>query len=297
MKYLDKFYEGVSQEEIRNFQQFKETHQRKQLDYNGLLVEYLCCGQGEKTILFPPGGFGILPPEYGFRSIMHFEKKYKVIAPDVPGVRYLDEAIDILNRILDVEGIDKVIVVGGSGAGITAQAYFKRNFARVEALVLYNTFSPKQERNKRAGLWIVRIFPGFILRPLFMKKLSRLAAAEIPPEAEERIGFNVALLKEMFSTKFNKKAILSALKLVFEFNEKDAYKLEDFKEWKGKVLIITAEDDFYFKDTEDFMKNLPNTELYKFPKGVGHMAPLIHPDEFFGKIDRFMESPAAQGAY
>jgi pimeloyl-ACP methyl ester carboxylesterase len=151
-----------------------------------------------------------------------------------------------------------------------------------------NTFGPKKERNKRAGLWIIRIFPGFILRPLFMKKLSRLAAADIPPEAEERVGFNVALLKEMFSTKFNKKAMLSALKLVFEFNERDAYKLEDFKEWKGKVLVITAEDDPYFKDTDDLMKNLPNTELYTFPKGVGHMAPLIHPDKFFGKIDEFL---------
>lgn len=287
-KAFDKFYEGVSQEEIRNFQQFKETHQRKQLDYNGQRVEYLCCGQGEKTILLPPGGFGILPPEYGFRSITHFEKKYKVIAPDVTRVRHLDEAIDILNRILDAEKIDTVIVVGGSGAGITAQSYFKRNFTRVEAVVLYNTLSPKKERNKPARLWIIRIFPGFILRLLFMKTLSRLASAEIPPEAEARVGFNVALLKEMFITKFNKKAMLSALKLGFEFNEKDAYKREDFKEWKGKVLVITAEDDPYFKDTDDLMKNLPNTELYTFPKGVGHMAPLIHPDKFFGLIDQFL---------
>lgn len=287
-KSLDKFYQGVSQAEIRNFQQFKKTHQRKQLIYNGQTVEYLSCGQGEKTILLPPGGFGILPPEYGFRSITHFEKNYKVIAPDVSRVRCLDEAIDILNRILDAEGIDTIIVVGGSGAGITAQSYFKRNFTRIEAMVLYNTFGPKKERNKQAGLWIVRLFPGFILRPLFMKKLSRLAAAEIPPEAEERMGFNVALLKEMFSTKFNKRAMLSALKLAFEFNEKDAYNLEDFKGWKGKVLVITAEDDSYFKDTDDLMKNLPNAELYSFPKGVAHMAPLIHPDKFFGLIDQFL---------
>ena len=288
MNSLNKFYERVSQEEIRNFQQFKETHQRKQMDYNGQRVEYLSCGQGERTILLPPGGFGILPPEYGFRSIMHFEKNYKVIAPDVSRVRHMDEAIDILNRILDAEGIDTVIIVGGSGAGITAQGYFKRNFTRVKALVVYNTFGPKEERNKRAGLWIIRIFPGIILRPLFMKKLNRLASIEIPPEAEDRVRFNVALLKEMFSTKFNKKTMLSALKLAFEFNKKDTYKLEDFKEWQGKVLVITAEDDPYFKDTDDLMKNLPNAEKYTFPKGVGHLAPLIHPDKFFGMIEKFL---------
>jgi pimeloyl-ACP methyl ester carboxylesterase len=293
-KSLAKFYQGVSAEEIQNFQQFKETHQRKQLDYNLQKVEYLSCGQGERTILLPPGGFGILPPEYGFRSIEHFEKNYKVIAPDVSLVRHLDEAIDILNRILEAEGIETVIVVGGSGAGITAQSYFKRNFTRVEAMVLYNTPSPKKERNKPAGLWIIRIFPGFILRPLFMKKMNRLASAEIPSDAEARFGFNLALLKEMFSTKFNKKAMLSALKLAFEFNEKDTYKLEDFKEWKGKVLVISAEDDPYFKDTDDLVKNLPNTETYTFPKGVGHMAPLVHPDKFFGLIDKFLQYPLSE---
>ena len=77
-KSLDKFYQGVSQEEIRNFQQFKETHKRKRLEYNGHGVEYVSCGQGEKTILLPPGGFGILPPEFGFRSMMHFEKVYDI---------------------------------------------------------------------------------------------------------------------------------------------------------------------------------------------------------------------------
>jgi hypothetical protein len=37
---------------------------------------------------------------------------------------------------------------------------------------------------------------GFRQRSLFIKKLGRLASAEIPPEAKERMGFNVALLKK-----------------------------------------------------------------------------------------------------
>ncbi|MFC2155007.1 alpha/beta fold hydrolase [Acidobacteriota bacterium] len=284
-----KFYDGVSREEIQNFQKFMRTHQRKRLEYKGQWMEYLSCGKGEKTIFLPPGGFGILPPEYSFRSITHFEKKYKVIAPDVPDVSTLDEVSEALNRILDAEGSGPVIVVGGSGAGITAQSFFKRNFDRVEKMVLYNTFDPKKERNKRGGLWMIRLFPTFILRLLFMKKLSRLAAADIPPDAEARFAFNIALLKEMFSEKFTKSAFLAALKLAFEFNETDSYNLADFKEWRGSVLVITAEDETYFKDVADLTKNLSNVELYTFPKGVGHMAPLIFPEQFYGIIDQFLE--------
>ncbi len=53
-------------------------------------------------------------------------------------------------------------------------------------------------------------------------------------------------------------------------------------------MVITEEDDPYFKDTDDLKKNLSNTETYTFPKGVGHLAPLIHPDKFFGFLDDFL---------
>jgi pimeloyl-ACP methyl ester carboxylesterase len=284
----NKFYQGVSQKEIEKYREFTQTHQRKRLNRNGQEVEYLAGGKGDMTILLPPGGFGILPPEYGFRSILHFEQNYKVIAPDVRGVSSLDEVCELLNRILDAEGVGKVIPVGGSGAGISAQSYFKRNFARVQALVLYNTVAPKDKQKKNRLLQLIPLLPGFILRALFIKKADKLLEAEIPAEAQDRVRFSAALLKEMFFTGFNKKELLFSLKLATQFLETDGYKVEDFKDWKGKVLVITAEDDPGFKDAEDLVKNLPHSRLYTFPKGSGHLAPLIYPGKFFGLIDDFL---------
>jgi pimeloyl-ACP methyl ester carboxylesterase len=125
---------------------------------------------------------------------------------------------------------------------------------------------------------------------IFIKKADKLLEAEIPGEAQDRFRFNAALLKEMISSGFNKKELLSSFKLAFQFNETDRYKLEDFEGWDGKVLVITAEDDPYFKDAEDLIKNLPHTRLYTFPKGTGHLAPLIDPGTFFGLIEEFLES-------
>jgi len=289
-KTINEYYKDVSKEELEKFQHFLKTHTLKKIDFNGQRIEYYNCGKGEKTIFLTPGGMGILPPEYGFRYIMKLEKDFKVIAPAIPEVKSLDEFSDVLNRILENEGIEKIIVMGGSGGGIFSQPYFARNFDRIEAMILTNTFGPKKERNKKLGFKLLRLFPSFLLKALFKKKGEKLALADIPLEAKAKICFSMALFNEIISKRFDKKLLVSQMKLFLEFNEKDNYKLEDFMQWKGKVLIITCEDDPGFTDVDYLMKNLPNTEVYTFPKGLKHMAPIIQPDKYWGIIYEFLGS-------
>ena len=289
-KTINKYYKDVSKEELKKFQHFLKTHTLKKIDSNGQGIEYYSSGRGEKTILLTPGGMGILPPEYGFRYILKLEKDFRVIAPAIPEVKSLDEYSDVLNRILENEEIEKIIIIGSSGGGIFSQPYFMRNFNRVEAMILTNTFGPKKERNNKLVFKLLRLFPAFFLKALFKKKGKKLASVDIPPEAKAKIGFSMALFNEILSKSFDKKLLLSQMELFFEFNEKDSYKFEDFKQWKGKVLIITCEDDPGFIDVDYLMKNLPNTELFTFPKGLKHMAPVIQPDKYWRIIYKFLGS-------
>jgi len=289
-KTINKYYKDVSKEELKKFQHFLKTHTLKKIDSNGQSIKYYSSGKGEKTILLTPGGMGILPPEYGFRYILKLEKDYKVIAPEIPDAKSLDEFSNILNLILENEGIGKLVMMGSSGGGIFSQPYFIRNFNRVEAMILTNALGPKKERNKKLGFILLRLSPSFLLKSLLKKEGNKLALADIPLEVKEKIGFSMALFNEMISKRFNKELLLSQMKLFFEFNEKENYKLEDFKQWKGKVLIITSEDDPGFKDVDYLMRNLPNTELFTFPKGLKHMASIIQPDKYWGIIYKFLES-------
>ncbi len=287
---FDKYYKNVSKEEVRVFRDFLDSHPLKQLEFNGQTVEYYCCGKGERTIFFAPGGMGILPPEIGFRYILEFEKKFKVIAPCISNAGGLDELSDQFNRILDTEGTDNVVVTGTSGAGIFAQSYFKRSFERIDALILTNTIAPSAERNKKIALRILRLMPVFLLKILFKKKRKAFTAPGIPPELKEKFAFSGALFNEIISEQFNKKMLLSQLKLVFEFNEKDNYKPGDFEHWKGKVLIVTAEDDPGYKDVDSLLANHPGSESYTFPKGSGgHLAPSFHMETYFSIIEKFLE--------
>jgi hypothetical protein len=100
----------------------------------------------------------------------------------------------------------------------------------------------------------------------------------------------------MIAVYWSKENMLNILKLAFAFNERDAYTRDSFPGWRGKVLNITSEDDEYYPDIEFLMKNLPETEIFKFQTGFGHVAPQIHRDEFYGVIKGFVsrldEGPA-----
>ena len=76
--------------------------------------------------------------------------------------------------------------------------------------------------------------------------------------------------------------------MAFKFNETGGYKKEDFKDWQGKVLIITCEDDPGFKDLEYFKNNLPNTQFHIFPKGLKHMAHIIEMEKFYNIMEEFL---------
>jgi pimeloyl-ACP methyl ester carboxylesterase len=288
-KTINSFYQDISKEEIDRYQSFLENHAKKRTTFGTIDIEYYSCGKGEKAILLPPGGMAILPPEFGFRSILHFERNYRVIALDVKQARSIGDICDAINHVLKTEKIKKVIVVGGSGAGFFAQAYFKREFSRVEAMILFNTIAPKKERNKKSSIWIVKILPDSLLKFLFKKKAKKLLQAKVPSQAVARVRFYGALLNEMVSKRFSKQVFLPVLKLAMEFNETGGYTREDFEGWQGQVLLITCEDDPGFKDIEYLKKNLPQTQLYTFPKGLKHMAHIVEMDKFFKVMEEFLD--------
>jgi pimeloyl-ACP methyl ester carboxylesterase len=288
-KTYEKYFKDVPENELETFRHFLVTHPSKHIELDGQRVRYLSSGQGDGTVLLPPGGGGgIFPPELGFRSILNFEQDYRVIAPGSAVVRTLDELSAVLNLILQAEGIENVIVVGGSGAGITAQTYFKRNASRVEAMILYNTLAPRRERNKNWARWMLRVLPASTTAAIAKKRLATLFPSDVPDEAKGRIALTRAFLSAVTSEAFNKKVLLSFVDLVFEFNESDGYSLNDFKNWSGKTLIMTCENDPGFEDTDYLTKNLPNTSLYTFPKEQGHLAPLIHIERFNQIVKDFL---------
>ncbi len=284
---IRKYFDGVSEKELRRFQDFLATHPLKHTDFKGKPISYICCGKGEKTMLTFSGGHS--GPWAIYSSVLGFEEEFRIVVVDFSSCDNLDDFCLCVNHVLGLEGIDRVCVTGQSLTGMFAQAYFRRNMARVEALVLTNTPAPKKDRNKKAALAIFRIFPFFLLKPLLKRSLVRLGKIDaiISPEIEDRLRFRMALLRHDMDREASKKTLLDLIRMLFEFNEKDAAPTENFDRWPGKVLIVTSDDEPYREDVKLLLAIYPNAELYSFPAGGRHAAPLINMEKFQGLIRDF----------
>lgn len=285
---IRKYFDGVSEKELRRFQDFLATHPLKHTNFKGKSISYICCGKGEKTMLTFSGGHS--GPWAIYSSLLEFEKEFRVVVADFSSCGNLDDFCLCVNHVLGLEGIDRVCVTGQSLSGMFAQAYFRRNMDRVEAMVLTNTPAPKKARNKKAALTIFRIFPFFLLKPLLKRSLTRLGKidATVSPEIKDRLLFRMALLRHDIEREASKKSLLDLICMLFEFNEKDAAPMENFDQWPGKVLIVTSDDEPYREDVKLLMTLYPNAELFSFPAGWRHAAPLINMEKFQGLIRDFL---------
>jgi pimeloyl-ACP methyl ester carboxylesterase len=234
------------------------------------------------------GGWG--GPELLFDTILGFEEDHRVVVVDVSPFADLDEMSAGVNRVLEAEGIDRVIVMGQSLSGLIAQSYFRRNPRRVIALVLTNTLAPRKERSKKWALGIVNALPLWLIKALIRKKVPRLmeTATELPDDARNHLRFRGALVAAMIDTYFTKAGITNVLKLALAFNEKDGYSPGEFGDWPGRVLLVTSPDDPYHEDMALLERSLPRAAVFTLPSGFKHVAPQVHRDEFHAAIRRFI---------
>ncbi len=287
-KTIEKYFDGISMKELQRFQDFLATHPLKHTNFKGKSIPYCICGEGKKTMLTFSGGHS--GPWAIYSSVLGFEREFRMVVVDFSSCDNLDDFNQSVNHVLGLEGIDRVCVTGQSLTGMFAQSYFRRNVDRVEAMVLTNTLAPKKERNKKAALIVFRIFPSFLLKPLLNKKLSQVGKIDAPIslEVEERLRFRMALLRHDMERVASKKTLLGVVRMLFEFNEKDSAPLENIERWPGKVLVVTSEDEPYRKDVEFLMSHYPHAELFSFPAGWRHAAPLIHMEKFQSLIRDFL---------
>ncbi|MBM3312922.1 MAG: alpha/beta hydrolase, partial [Candidatus Aminicenantes bacterium] len=281
------FLRKVSPAESERFQAFLSSHEERRLEADGRTIPYYACGAGRKTLLTFAGGWGGI--ELAYETVLGFEPRNRVVVVDVSAFDDPETMGRGVNRVLDAEGVGRVVVVGQSLSGIIGQSYFKRHYRLVDGLVLTNTPAPRKERSKKWALLLLKLLPLGWLKPLIRRKMTRLGElkADLAPEVLERRRFAMALIGCMVDTYWTKKNMLNIFKLAFAFNERDGYSMDSFPGWRGKALIVTSPDDPYHQDVGLLLKNLPNAEKYEFPPGFGHMAPQIHRDLFHRVIQEF----------
>jgi aminoacrylate hydrolase len=286
---VESIYQGVSQEEIKELVEFRQTYPYLSLQSNGITWRYQKRGQVGPTILFLAGGL-----QYGegwFRHINHFKDRFRFLAPTFPDtVTRMSDVTDALVRLLTVEATDNAVVIGASLGGLIAQMLLRRCPERIHQVVLSNTSHPDPQwaRRLQARLPIMQIMPVRLLRHLALRRLRQYS----DPRKRKTKGFFDAYMIEHGIYYTTRDWIANHYRLIIDFCMNQHFTPYDMAGWRGKMLLIESEDDIFPQSTRQALRQLyPGAAIHRFGKGAGHSPAITGEAKYLRTLETFLLCP------
>ena len=292
-KKKSKMYANVPADQVNRFFAFRESHPHKQTTIDGVQWSYLDIGQGKITLLLLTGALGTTESSWqtiDYLSGMEKGTRYRVIAPAYPAIPTATGLVDGIAAILDREGIARIHLIGGSAGGAVAQVFIRRHADKTASMILSHTLYPDPERGaKIAGAlrWMALV-PAFILRAIVLSRLSGLTTDR--PE----LALTNAYLQEAMRYQLTKKDLLCLYRRTVDFDTRCTFTPHDLDNWPGSVLLMMSDDDPSTPQAArtQLQALYPQAQTHLF-HGTGHLAAVLKKDEYYGLIDRFVQSCSA----
>ncbi len=285
-------YENAPPHLFKKMIQFRNDYTITQFEYRGRIVEYIATGVGKNTLLMFHGALGSADTPY--TEILRLRNQFKVITPTIRDLGSLNHISDAVNEILQREQVGKLFVRGGSFGAFIAQSYFRRNFNKIDRLVLTNGIPPKGEYSRKDHRYVrlfkllFKIMPERVAKKIMLKELGKLGkqSHKLTSDQQQELDFLMMQVQERLA-KVRKRHILESLMLVVEFDLNETMKLEDFHNWNGKILLITDTEDSSYNRFEKLKAQFPNPHSKIFEKS-GHILQIVYKSEFERIHDEFL---------
>lgn len=254
---------------------------------NGIPVHILDTKKGDKTIVLL---HGYLETLYIFNEFIEIlEKKYRVIAIDLPGhglsgsdkeINSMEFCAGVIADILKKNNIEKAWVAGHSMGGYIAQNCIKHYPGMFNGVILLNSTpfadSPEKRTDREREIDLIR-----------KSKLGNLAALSIPKmyapanlrkfdeKIEETVEISethdpngiVACIKGMMQREETKDVLAKTEKAMFIFGTEDKFITEEIR--------------------EKLIGEFPNVKAVVVP-GTGHNSFIEEPQKVLEAIDSFI---------
>jgi pimeloyl-ACP methyl ester carboxylesterase len=280
--------------------EFIKKHPEKTLKISNITGKYIIGGKSTTGFLIFPGGGQDMYSSYDL--IEAYENKYKVISLSITGFLDLKTFFTFINRILEKEKINKVIVYGLSLGGFIAQHYVKSNREKVIKLILSHTATTKSKPVIKIVMipgkilhFFLPIIPISLLRYLVKKNAGRIQAghsnilnlwkkyaSKINLEKRTKFGNRFGL--DFLNRKYLNSFYLLGINME---REEKKWGTNILKDWSKNILIIKAIDDPLAQDNGMLRKYYPKAKEYVF-NGTGHLTPFIQTEKMRQVINDFI---------
>ena len=284
MKLNDKLFRKVPQQQYSMLKQFVEDHQYKTYQDNGKNYEYLSIGNGSRTIVFIHGA--MFNPCMWFYPITKLKNHFRIIAPKLPAIGMgANDSVNYIKTILDIENVDKAIILGYSYGGGVAQYFAEVHPDYLDILVLSNTGVLRREDSiarTQKMLSKLKILPSFFIQ------IIRFIRTRSGKESEwyrfRKVFFN------WMSSSITKKDFVNHFKMNLKFFREIQHLPVGSVSWKGKTLILATESD---KDTFQYYDKLTsiynNNENYVFDEPGGHHMLFLYPEKYTNILNDLLQ--------
>lgn len=270
---------------------FRATHAAKRCHVEnvdgkgGSEWEYFSSGYGNETLLLLPGVHG--RGEMAFQHILRFEQGYRVISPSYPSdPRTIAQLTAGLVAILKAEQVSTVYVVGGSYSGMLAQCFVRSHPELVRMVVLDHTSPPGLSQARLHKLYHL----GLATLPLsWLRKLFHFGNDLAIRGITSGQDFWRAYFDDII-TSMTRADYLSRIQVCIDFYQNYKFTRDDLRTWRGKMLIIEADNDAYVSARQRAaLKALyPKARVYTFHR-TGHAAWANQFPTFFSIIAQFLQ--------
>ncbi|MFA6533407.1 MAG: alpha/beta fold hydrolase [Patescibacteria group bacterium] len=282
--------------------EFIKKHPEKTLKISNVIGKYISGGESTTGFLIFPGGGQDMYSSYDL--IETYENKYKVISLSITGFFDLKTFFLFINKILEVEKVNRVIVYGLSLGGFIAQHYVKANKKKVIKLILSHTATTKSKPVIKKVMipgkilhFFLPIIPITLLRYLVKKNAGRIQAGHsntLDLWNKYTSKFNLKKREEFinrFGLDFLNREYLNSFYRLGTNMEKEerGWDTDDLNDWSKNILIIKAIDDPLAQDDGMLKKYYPKAKEYIF-NGTGHLTPFIQFKKMKRIIDDFIST-------
>ena len=288
---FDEIYKRVPAEQVARLKAFRLAHPYKELTAGQVRWQYILCGRGKETLLLLPGALST--GESVFPVITAFGHEYRIIAPSYPLSLTMSAMCAGIARILEVEAVDSVHLLGGSYGGLVAQYFVRQYPSTVRSLILSHTFILTAKYAK--PLWIgARLFsrlPQSLFVRLLKLRLDKLLLSKLDSTNHPEAEFWRAYLNEAITSGSLKDVFIHQNKCLLELTRQPQFTRDDLRQWPGKILIIESNDDpaISGRDRSLLRSTYPQAQVHTFDD-VGHASFILRPQEAASIVRTFLHN-------
>lgn len=270
-----KLFKNVPEYQYNMLKDFIEIHPYKKIMHNDLEHEYLLLGRGKQAIVLLHGA--MFNPYMWFYIMGKFKNDFNIIAPKFPTIGMgAKESADFIKEVLDIERIEKAIIVGYSYGGGVAQYFAEVYPEYINVLVLSNTGTLRRENSiaqTKKMIKMLPFLPGFTIDVI--KNIRTRSGKD-----SEWFHFRKAFFN-MVSESITKKVFIDHFKKNLDFLKEIDYLPIGKASWKGKTILLATKSDMdtypYFEDLKEIYDN---NISYVFEESGGHHMIFLFPEKY-----------------